>query len=161
AVVAMENSFSNNTASLAANLDGGFTFDLTPDLKPTKLNGKASFNVGKASGNFSDLGALAATLEADATPTEIKQLALRFTQSGQALGEVRVSGPFDATKSEGKLSVAVLSLDRRVLNLASAASGIDFGTTIVNSTNVIELTKGGSVITAAGQLDANHVRITR
>lgn len=152
---------STNAANLGAKLTGNFTFDLSPDLKPGKLNGKASFAIEKAGGAFAELGALAATLEADASPTEIKQLALRFTQSGQPLGEVLVSGPFDAAKSEGKLNVTILSLDRQVLNLAGAASGIDFGTTVLNSTNVIELAKAGAVITASGQLDAARVSITR
>ena len=161
AAIAMDNTAPGNTGNLQAKLDGSFTFDLTQDLKPAKANGKATFTVEKAAGNFAELAALVATVDCDATPTEVKQLALSFTKSGEALGQVRVSGPFDAAKSEGKLNVAVLSLDRRVLNLAGAASGIDFGTTVINSTNVIELTKGGAVIAAAGQLDAARVRITR
>lgn len=158
--IAFENS-STNAANLAGKLSGNFGFDLTADLKPARFNGKANFAVEKAGGAFADFGALMATLEAEASPTEIKQLALRFTQSGQPLAEVRASGPFDAAKSEGKLNVAILSLDRRVLNLAGAASGIDFGTTVVNSTNVVELAQGGAVITAVGQLDAARVAITR
>lgn len=158
--IAYDNS-STKAASLAAKLGGHFSFDLSADLKPGRFNGQAAITIEKAGGAFGELAAIAATLEADASPTEIKQLALRFTQSGQPLGEVRVSGPFDAAKSEGKLNVAILSLDRRVLNLAGAANGIDFGTTVVNSTNVIELTKAGDVITASGQLDAARVSLTR
>ena len=161
AALAMDNTATNNTGSLSAKLNGEFTFDLAADLKPGRVSGKAAFKLEKTSGNFADFSALAVALDCDASPTEIKQLALRFTQSGQPLGEVRVSGPFDGTKTEGKLTVAVLSLDRRVLNLAGAASGIDFGPTVVNSTNVIELTKGGAAISATGQLDANSFRITR
>lgn len=161
AALACENTAPAAAANLTATLNGDFSFDLTPDLQPAKLNGKASFKIEKTGGSFAELSGLAATLDADASPTEIKQLALRFTQAGQPLGEMRVNGPFDMAKSEGRLNVAVLSLDRRVLNLAGAASGIDFGSTLVNSTNVIELAKGGSVITASGQLDATKVRITR
>lgn len=158
--LAFENS-STNAAGLAAKLTGSFGFDLTADLQPARFNGKANLTIEKATGAFSEVAALGATLDTEASPTEIKQLTLSFTQGGARLGEVRVNGPFDATKSEGKLNVAVLSLDRRVLNLAGAASGIDFGTTVVNSTNVIELSKAGAVITAVGQLDAARVAITR
>ena len=161
AAVAFNTTASNSTANVSAKLDGNFTFDLTPDLVPSKLNGQAALNVERAGGAFAELAALAIKLDADASPTEIKQLAVRFTQAGQALGEVRVNGPFDAAKTEGRLNVAILSLDRRVLNIAGAASGIDFGTTLVNSTNVIELSQAGSVITAAGQLDATRVQITQ
>lgn len=161
AALVMDNTAPDNTGHLQARLDGSFTFDLTQDLKPAQAKGKATFKVEKAAGNLGELTALVATVNCDATPREVKQLSLSFARSSEALGEVRVSGPFDAAKSEGKLNVAVLSLDRRVLNLAGAASGIDFGTTVVNSTNVIELTQGGAIIAAAGQLDAASVRITR
>src|SRR5207247_1844808 len=87
--------------------------------------------------------------------------ALRFTQAGAPMGELRVSGPFDAEKTEGKLNVVLSSLDRRVLNLFGASSGLDFGTTTVSSSNVIELTKGGLAITASGQFDSARMAITR
>jgi len=148
-------------AAMQAKLNGSFTFDLTKDLKPANVKGTAAFAIEKATGDFADFAALAARLDCDATPTEVKQIALRFTQANEALGELRISGPFDAAKSEGRLNVAVLSLDRRVLNLFGAASGIDFGTTVLNSTNVIDLSKSGALITASGQLDAASVRITR
>jgi hypothetical protein len=148
-------------AAMQAKLNGSFTFDLTEDLKPANVKGNAAFAIEKATGDFADFAALAAKLDCDATPTEVKQIALRFTQANEALGELRISGPFDAAKSEGRLNVAVLSLDRRVLNLFGAASGIDFGTTLLNSTNVIDLSKGGALITVSGQLDAASVRITR
>lgn len=148
-------------AAMQAKLNGSFTFDLTKDLKPANVKGNAAFAIEKATGDFADFAALAARLDCDATPTEVKQIALRFTQANTALGELRISGPFDAAKSEGRLNVAVLSLDRRVLNLFGAASGIEFGTTVLNSTNVIDLSKGGTLITASGQLDAASVRITR
>ena len=161
AALAMDNTAPGNAGKLLALLTGSFSFDLTSALQPAMINGKAAFNVNQAAGNFSDLAALAAQLNCEATPTEVKQIALRFTQSGQALGELRAGGPFDAAKSEGRLNVAVLALDRRVLNLFGAASGIDFDTTVINSTNVVTLSKGGSFIAATGQLDAVHVRITR
>lgn len=161
AAIALDNSASTNAASLAGKLTADFAFALTPDLKPGKLSGKAAFTVEKAGGSFADFNALAVTLDCEATPTEVKQLAVRFTQSGQALGEVRVSGPLDPAKLEGKLNIAILALDRRVLNLAGASSGIDFGTTTVNATNLVELAKGGSLIRVSGLLDAAKVRITR
>ena len=160
AAIAMDDTVTNTVGSLMAKLNGSFTFDLTQDLKPGKVNGKLSLAVNEAKGGLAQLAALTADVDCEATPTEIKQMSLKFAQSGQALGEVRVSGPFDAAKSEGKLTVSVLSIDKRVLNLAGAASGMDFGTTMINSTNVIELTKGGAVIMASGQLDAAHARVT-
>ena len=62
---------------------------------------------------------------------------------------------------EGKLTVEVSSLDRQVLNLAGAAAGIDFGTTTINTSNEIELTKGGTIITAAGTANVARFQVIR
>ncbi len=146
---------------LQAKLAGNFSFALTADLKPASVQGETRVEVQKADGAFADVSTLSAILNCDATPTEIKNLALTFQKGGAQLGQIRASGPLDLAKTEGKLTVEILSIDRQVLNLAGAASGIDFGTTKINSTNQIELTKGGSIITAAGKLNAGSVRITR
>ena len=148
-------------SSLQAKIDGDFTLDLTKDLKPGAVNGGMTLAVGQAAGNFADFATLAAKLNCDATPTEIKQMALNFSKGGTTLGTVRVSGPFDGDKMEGKLKVEVLALDRQVLNLAGAGSGVDFGTTTINSTNEIHITKGGSIISAAGQWDIGRFQVTR
>jgi uncharacterized protein involved in outer membrane biogenesis len=161
AELAVDNTVPESAGTLRGKLSGSYSFDLTADLNPAKLNGSGAFTVEKAEGKLAELAALAATLDCEATATEVKRISLRFTQAGQPLGEVRASGPFDAAKSEGKLNVVISSIDHRVLNLFGAVSGLDFGTTVINSTNVVELTKGGSLVTTSGQLNAEHVRLTR
>src|SRR5437764_8163250 len=64
-------------------------------------------------------------------------------------------------KTEGKLKVQALGIDKQVHNLAGAASGVDFGTTTLNSTNEIQLEKGGKQITAAGQVTIGKLQLTR
>lgn len=147
--------------SLHATLKGGFSFALAQNLLPTSLKGGTTFAVEKASGELAELGTLTAKLDCDTTATEIKQFALRFTKANAALGEVRVSGPFDAAKAEGKLKVEILPLDRQVLNLAGAVSGLDFGTTTIKATSDVELTKGGHVISLAGNADVARFQIIR
>jgi len=44
-------------------------------------------------------------------------------------------------KMEGRLKVELRGIDRRLLNLAGSAGGIDFGTTTISSSNDIELTR--------------------
>jgi uncharacterized protein involved in outer membrane biogenesis len=147
--------------SLHATLKGGFNFNLAKNLLPTSLKGDTTFAIEKATGELSELGTLTAKLDCDTTATEIKQFALRFTKANAALGEVRVSGPFDAAKAEGKFKVEILPLDRQVLNLAGAVSGLDFGTTTVKATSEVELTKGGHVISLAGNVDVARFQIIR
>ena len=161
AALTMDNTAPDNAGHLQAKLDGNFGIQLTADAKPASVVGRALFAVEQATGKMAELAALGAVMECETTPTEIKQLALRFTKSVAALGEVRVSGPFDVAKSEGRLKVEILALDRQVLNLAGAASGIDFGTTTINASSQIEITKGGSLIAAAGRLEVARFQVIK
>jgi uncharacterized protein involved in outer membrane biogenesis len=149
------------TNHLQAQITGNFDFKLAGDLKPLSIQGGTRFDVTQASGALQDLAAFGADFECELTPVEIKQIALRFQKSGAQLGELRVSGPFDIEKTEGRLNVEITGLDRRVLNLFGAPGGIDFGGTIINSTNQIELTKSGLGITAAGQFAVAGLQMTR
>jgi hypothetical protein len=163
ALLGAEKSATTNAAggSLTSRLRGGFSFTLDGSLNPTTVQGQTAFTVDQAKGGFADLAGYGASLTADATPTHIKDLGLAFTQAGARVGGVRVSGPFNAAKREGKLNLEVSSLDRRVLNLLGAAAGIEFGTTTINTTNEIELAKSGSVISIFGDLRIGQFQIVR
>jgi AsmA family len=145
--------------SLSAKLMGGFDLALTSDLKPASVKGSTTFSVSQATGALAQLNAFAATFNCELTPTDLKELALRFTKADALLAQIRVSGPFDTAKSEGKLKLEITGIDKQALNLASAASGMDFGTTTISSTNDIELTKGGKMISVAGRFDLAHLQV--
>ena len=132
--------------NLQATLSGEYDFALSPELKPQSVKGQVQLTVSRADGAFADLSALSAVLASDVSPTQIVQVALRFAKGGAALGELRASGPFDMNKMEGRIRVELLPLDKRVLNLAGAAAGIDFGTTQISSTNEIQLANSGKLI---------------
>ncbi|MGD0350734.1 MAG: AsmA family protein [Verrucomicrobiota bacterium] len=146
---------------LAAAIKGDFHFALAADLKPASASGAAHLDVASAGGVFQDFSTFSATLNCDMTPTEIQQLLLHFQNGGVPLGDLAVSGPLDLEKMEGRLQVKLQGVDRRLLNLAGAASGIDFGTTTLNSTNEITLAKAGMIITATGRFNADKVQVTR
>ena len=152
---------SGTNGTLEAKTKGAFKFAFSPDLKPSSIQGNSHVEVSNAAGGYSEAAGLATDLDCDVTPTDVKQVALRFSKGGNRLGEVRASGPFDMEKTEGRLTVQVLSIDKKILNLAGASSGLDFGPTTVNSTNQIELTKGGSVIVATGRLTVDKLQVTR
>jgi uncharacterized protein involved in outer membrane biogenesis len=159
--IRIENNSTNAGGLLAASLKGDLSCSLDPDLKPGSAGGGVNFSVSQAGGVFADFANFSAALDCDVTPAEIKQLTLRFQQAGTPLGELAVTGPFDAEKMEGKLDVALHGIDRRLLNLFGAKSGLDFGTTQIDCTNEIELAKAGASITATGRFDADKVRLTR
>lgn len=147
--------------SLAAKINGAYDFSLTPDLKPAGAKGNLRLEVTSAQGLFAQLASFATELNCEVTPSEIKQLALQFKQGANSLGQLAVSGPFDMQKLEGRLSVQVANIDKNLLNMATAGTGMDFGSTAINSTNEIVLAKSGSQITATGQLNLQDLQINR
>ena len=147
--------------SLEAGIKGEFQFSLTPDLKPGTVTGNTHLDVSSASGVFNDFYNFSAALDCDATPAEIRRLDLDFHKAGASLGGLAVSGPLDLEKMEGQLQVKLQGIDRRLLNLAGAAQGIDFNSTTINSTNEIALTKAGAVIAATGRFKADKFQVTR
>jgi len=146
---------------LTATLKGNFNLALTSDLKPGPVNGGLDLIVSQAGGALADFNAFAVALGCDVTPTNLNQVALHFRKAGASLGELSVAGPFDANKLEGKLTVVLNGIDKRLLNLVGAASGIDFGTTTISSTNVVELAKAGALVSATGRFNLNKLLVTR
>jgi len=145
---------------LQARIDGVFNFGLSTDLKPESVVGDAHLNISQAAGSFSDLAKLDGALHCELSSSEIKSLTLNFQKAGVPLGEVRASGPYDAQKSEGRLNVELLAVDKQVLNLFGAKAGIDFGSTTLTLTNEIDLSKAGRAISVAGHLRANDFQVS-
>jgi hypothetical protein len=147
--------------TLQARVNGNFSLALSDDLKPASIQGGTKLQVAQATGAFAEVANLGANFACDVTPKEVKQVALTFAKGNNQLGRVLVSGPFDMEKTEGKLTAQVIGIDKQVLNLAGASSGLDFGPTTLNSTNQIELTKSGNVMTASGAVSLAKMQVTR
>ena len=154
-------SMTTTNATLQAKLTGNFTLALTADLKPAAIKGSTRLDVAKAEGALADVAGFGTELSVEVTPTDLKGVVLRFQKGNAPLGELSVSGPFDMQKLEGRLSIVLAGIDKQLLNLAGAKNGMDFGGTTISSTNVIELAKGGSVITAKGEFAARNFQLTR
>src|SRR4029077_10363742 len=146
---------------LQAKLSGNFTFTPTADLKAASIQGNTHLNVARAEGSLAQAATFGASLDCDVTPSEIKQVTLRFQKGETRLGEFLVHGPLNLETVEGHLTVELLNLDKNVLNLAGATSGLDFGPTTINSTNDIQFAKAGSALTIAGQFNLNKLQVTR
>ena len=146
---------------LEAKSAGHIEFTLGADLLPTTLQVKVEQEILRAEGSLEELAGHRTTLTGDVTPTAVKEFSQRFFQGDKLLGEVKVSGPLDLSKKEGRLKLEVASIDRQVLNLIGAPLGIDFGTTTLNSATEISLTQGGSVIAANTRFNAAKFSLTQ
>lgn len=146
---------------LEAKSTGNIEFTLGADLMPTALKAKVEQEILRAEGSLRELAGVRTMLTGDVTPTEVKELSHRILRGQQLLGEVKVTGPLDLAKKEGRLKLEVVSIDRQVLNLIGAPLGLDFGTTTLNSTTEVSLTQGGSVITANTRFNAGKFSVTQ
>jgi uncharacterized protein involved in outer membrane biogenesis len=146
---------------LQAKLDGSYAFGLSADLQPTAIKGTTHLEVTRAEGALAQWASVGSDLDCDVTPADIRQAALRLQKGNLPLGQLRVSGPFDLEKTEGRFRVEILSIDKGLLNLVGASSGLDFGTTTLNSSNEIQVAKSGSLITAGGQLELGKLQLIR
>ncbi|MBI2927087.1 MAG: DUF748 domain-containing protein [Verrucomicrobia bacterium] len=144
---------------LQARLAGTYDFALDAKLVPQTIKGSTRLDVAQATGLFSELAALSSSLECDLTPTEIRQLGVRFERAGKGLGQVRVSGPVELAKQEGRFKIEVLSIDRQVLNVFGVTRGWDFAQTVLNASNVVDVSRGGLLISARGRLDGARFSI--
>ena len=146
---------------IQAKADGKYEFTLDPALGPKNVKGQLRLDITKAEGAYNPFGSLAAILDCDLNTTDVRDLSLRFEQAGRALGRITVSGPFTAATKEGRLKVQIPGIDRQVLNLVGAASGIDFATTVISSTNTVDIMAKGSQINAVGQLQASQFSLKK
>ena len=147
--------------TMSAKHEGKYTFTLGQDLMPTQISGADHTEVTQATGALADMANTGVDLVAEMSPTEIKGIAITFRKGGAALGEMTLSGPFDSLRREGKLTLALTGIDRKLLNLAGAMSGMDFGSTTINSTNTIEITKGGALVNVGGRVGIADFQVTR
>jgi len=146
---------------LEARSESAIEFTLGLDLMPTALKLKAEQEILKAEGSLRDLAGHRAVLMGEVTPTEVKEIAQRFYRGDRLLGELKVTGPLDLSKKEGRLKLEVASIDRQVLDLIGAPLGIDFGPTTLNATAEVSLTKGGSIFAANTRFNAAKFSVTQ
>ncbi len=144
---------------MESKVNGEFTFQLDKNLVPQALTGNGSLGFGTVQGVYADFAGLAANLQADVTPTEVRMLAMKFQRNGQELGRVEASGPLDMAKAEGRLKLQVQSVDRQVLNLIGASHGWDFGNSTLNATNFVDISHQGDMVGAKGVIAGRQMSV--
>ncbi|HYE30728.1 MAG TPA: hypothetical protein VEH27_04825 [Methylomirabilota bacterium] len=150
--VQVDKSGGTNSGTLQGVLKGDLQFALDSKLAPQSASGQINFDTQRAEGAYKDAAQMAAAINVDVTPTEVRNLALNFNRAGRSLGQLRVNGPFDTAKTEGRLTVQLAGVDRNILEFLTAGKGMDFGSSALNSTNVINITQAGKAVALEGAL---------
>ncbi len=149
----------NNLAE--GKLAGSFDFKLDRDLLPQTLTGKADVAFTRTEGAYADFAGFGGSMQADLTPSEVRQLVLRFERQGESLGRIQASGPLDLAQSEGRLKIEIQSIDRRVLNLFGATRGWDFRDSTLNATNYVDVAREGEVLGAEGRIAGSRISLAQ
>jgi hypothetical protein len=165
ATVEASRSAATNRAALKGSLSADLRLALSSALQPDAAAGFVALTVSEAKGDVGGVSGVSATLGVDCAAKEIRRLALQFTRGPASaavpVGRIEASGPFDFASLEGRLSVNVSSVDRHALNLAGAAAGLDFGTTVFNSTNVVTFAKSARSLAVRGAFSADSLSVAR
>ncbi len=149
-------SLAQATNRLAATGNGEFTVGLDAKLMPSAVAGQLKLGVGQGAGVFKELANGGADLAVDLTATELKQLKLTFSRGADALGSIALSGPFDLAKKEARISYSLDGIDRRVLGIAAAATGMGFGNTTISASGRVDLAQFGQLFASNGKLTVNQ-----
>jgi hypothetical protein len=156
-----ESSQGETNESMTGQISANYAITFSDTLAPTAAKGSGQLALSRATGSLQDLSGFTVKLDAEVTPSELNEVALRFTRDGQQLGQVKISGPFSVEKMEGDLRLELLSLDKNILALATAGSGYDFRNSTINSTNQITISQNGTFIAASGNLAGNRISVSQ
>jgi len=151
----------NQPSALSAKLDGKFDFNLDANLIPSNIKGDARLAVANAAGAFADLAKLSGQFTCEVTPTEVREVALRFEREGQRLGQVRARGPIDLGKRDARLTLEIAGIDRHVLNLFGAPFGLDFGDATISASALLDVSQRMSAIAATGKGSVSKFGVRR
>jgi uncharacterized protein involved in outer membrane biogenesis len=146
---------------LEARSTGSIEFTLGADLMPQSVKAKVDHEVTRAEGSLRELAGARTVLAGDIVPGEVKELSQRFLKNDKVLGELKVTGPLDVSKKEGRLKLELARMDRQALNLLGAPFGLDFGSTTLDSVTDVSVTQGGSVIAANTRFNAARFSVTQ
>jgi uncharacterized protein involved in outer membrane biogenesis len=145
--------------SAAARLSGDATIAMSRVFRLQQLDANLRAEVTSAAGALSLAEKLSASLALGLTAEEIRQCTLRFQRESQSLGEVRLSGPFNLDRGEGRVSFQITSVGRAALALLGAPLGLEFGDSALSGSGFVDMAERGRRYTASVNLDASRFSV--
>lgn len=148
-----------NAFSLVGSLATDLTADLTADLLPKQASGTIKLGLSDATGSLAPAKGFQIALNTDLTPIDLRDLSLSVLRNADTLATLKVSGPFDASKLEGRLKLALNGVDRRLLGFVQELTGTDFGNASLAMNADINLADGGKQVELLGNLDGKALSV--
>ena len=137
-----------------------FTHQLDEQLLPTRVESEGYLQVALATGQFAFASGLKANLHAEATADELRRFALNFTHAGNALGRLDANGTLQPAAGGADITVALHRVDQRVLNFIGRPVGLDFNSTVLNSTNRVRVLDFGKSLEVHGAMRAQPLHLS-
>lgn len=145
--------------SATARLSGEATLAMSRVFRLQQLDANLRAEVAVATGALSLAERLSASLALGLTAEEIRQCTLRFQRENQSLGEVRLSGPINLDRGEGRVSFQITSVGRAALALLGAPLGLEFGETALSGSGFVDVAERGQRYTISANLDASRFAV--
>lgn len=126
---------------------------------PTQAKGGVKLDITQATGAFQNVGGLGVSLDVDLVKDDLRDLAIRLSQRGEELGRIGLKGQVDLAKSDMRLSYEIKGLNRRILSVVGAASGVDLGDTRIGAAGRLSVLKGGAELSSSGKLQVDQLSV--
>ncbi len=137
-----------------------FIHQLDEHLLPTRVESEGYLQVALATGQFAFAAGLKANLNAEATADELRRFALNFTHAGNALGRLDANGTLQPAAGGADMTVALHRMDQRVLDFIGRPVGLDFHSTVLNSTNRVRVLDFGKSLEVYGTMRAQPLHLS-
>ena len=131
------------TNRLTATLTESTTVSLSDELLPSSFETALSLLINSAEGAFAEFADDQIQLSGKLAENRLESLRLEVAKSGQALGRLEVSGPFDLEGGTADLEIALSGIDQNLLNQFTEVVGFGFGTPQVSATGGVKIAGGG------------------
>ncbi len=148
-----------NAFAAAGALNGDIQFELTQALLPKEAKGGIKASLADATGSLAPLKGFQIAIDTELSPTELKNVGLSVTRSGADLARVKLSGPFDAAKSEGKLRLELSGIDKNLLGIVGPIVGLDFADTSLSGNADIAMANAGKQIALSGIFTGKSISV--
>ncbi|MFM8422083.1 MAG: hypothetical protein ACKOEQ_18385 [Verrucomicrobiota bacterium] len=139
-------------ARASGRMEGEVVTLLNNDLGLDGVTGRVAWSLPEAAGAMEGLKGLGAILDVSMGTTAITNATLAFSQGGKPLGSVAVKGQVRLADSEVRLTYEVQGLSTRVLAVAGAAAGVDFGDAVATAAGRFDMLERGKLLATDGTL---------